>query len=632
MTDPFELKLRQAVSRRAIRFKEHVIACLDASAHRKGSPDARRSSLHANILVRLEAIEKGAETLGIDDLFRLLEELQKIHETNLPTLPSIDVPIELQSFIRQTQLPSARPFQVHGSDYLGDSVAILPIPNSELDRLRSALNALENSPSNEAETGDLRLPRMDLCVPGRWASLIHEKEHSSAHEDVRAFVMWAGESLYASMKHELISFLGSDSENIETIFLHWITEIVCDIRAFHNIGPAIFFAQFYAFEGDIGYCTLPDSRFTTHPPPTLRLKLLRDLTSHRFLFSDRRLKKDLLDRIDFHIRYFQWFIRKVRAQPHANLPLLRKSLVAWRQLEGSKSELHLSLEEAEYLKDRLSIGEPIPSLEDGGIASIESILLGGCMSDVDGAATLPMDEALRRSIQLREWLLVLGGSQEPFREPGQSSSLAFTGVAADWRIRQLMDRKDDALRIVPLLDRDLQIGSASIDLRLGQYFQEFSEGPRGLVDLLPAKEYQPKSRELSFDVGEGVIISPGKFLLGHTLEFIRLPSDVCGQIEGRSSFGRLGIQIHMTANLIDAGFTGVITLEILNMGPEPVKIYPGTRIAQLRLFMMEVPQRPYSGRDKYGGRYRHNISRQTLDKELDALVKFREVQGMRNDP
>lgn len=52
---------------------------------------------------------------------------------------------------------------------------------------------------------------------------------------------------------------------------------------------------------------------------------------------------------------------------------------------------------------------------------------------------------------------------------------------------------------------------------------------------------------------------PGQFLLGHSMEYVKLPDYICGNLDGRSSFARLGIEIHMTAGFIDPGFERVIT-------------------------------------------------------------------------
>ena len=62
-------------------------------------------------------------------------------------------------------------------------------------------------------------------------------------------------------------------------------------------------------------------------------------------------------------------------------------------------------------------------------------------------------------------------------------------------------------------------------------------------------------------------IEPRGFVLAQTLERVALPNDLMGLVEGRSSWARVGLSVHLTAPKIDPGFNGTITLEIANMGP-----------------------------------------------------------------
>jgi dCTP deaminase len=81
-----------------------------------------------------------------------------------------------------------------------------------------------------------------------------------------------------------------------------------------------------------------------------------------------------------------------------------------------------------------------------------------------------------------------------------------------------------------------------------------------------------------------IIIAPGAFALAQTRERVELPEDSClaARVEGRSSYARLGLVVHMTAPTIHAGFAGTIVLEMMNFGPFHLKIDPGrTRICQL---------------------------------------------------
>jgi len=78
------------------------------------------------------------------------------------------------------------------------------------------------------------------------------------------------------------------------------------------------------------------------------------------------------------------------------------------------------------------------------------------------------------------------------------------------------------------------------------------------------------------------IMRPGEFILGSSVECFTFPDDLAGELTGKSSIGRLGIQVHSTAGFFDPGFNGTATLEISNISPVPIRLQPGLVIAQMR--------------------------------------------------
>src|SRR5437868_6738793 len=83
---------------------------------------------------------------------------------------------------------------------------------------------------------------------------------------------------------------------------------------------------------------------------------------------------------------------------------------------------------------------------------------------------------------------------------------------------------------------------------------------------------------------DNIVLEPGAFILGATLEKITLPRNIVGQLTGKSSLARLGVMVHVTAGFIDAGFShppAQITLEIVNVGNRPVRLHAGMPIAQM---------------------------------------------------
>lgn len=91
-----------------------------------------------------------------------------------------------------------------------------------------------------------------------------------------------------------------------------------------------------------------------------------------------------------------------------------------------------------------------------------------------------------------------------------------------------------------------------------------------------------------------IILNPGEFVLGETVEKVQLPDNIVASIEGKSSLARLGLQIHQTGGWIDAGFSGTITLELYNANPRPIKLYAGMPIGQLVFFKTKHCAIPYS--------------------------------------
>src|SRR3569623_402237 len=84
----------------------------------------------------------------------------------------------------------------------------------------------------------------------------------------------------------------------------------------------------------------------------------------------------------------------------------------------------------------------------------------------------------------------------------------------------------------------------------------------------------------------GYSLKPQSFVLGSTVEFVRLPINkgrpvYAARVEGRSSFARCGLLIHFTAPTIHAGFEGTITFEIMNFGLHDITLYPDLEVGQL---------------------------------------------------
>ncbi len=150
------------------------------------------------------------------------------------------------------------------------------------------------------------------------------------------------------------------------------------------------------------------------------------------------------------------------------------------------------------------------------------------------------------------------------------------------------------LVVDPIDDPDLQIQPASIDLRLDRRFVIYRLTNISCIDARDPSSLEPFMEPMEVPEGEGFVLQPGAFALGSTLETVKIPPDLVGRVEGRSSIGRLAIVVHATAGFVDPGFEGQITLELSNLGRCAVKLYPGMRISQIVFHTMVSPsERPY---------------------------------------
>ncbi len=153
---------------------------------------------------------------------------------------------------------------------------------------------------------------------------------------------------------------------------------------------------------------------------------------------------------------------------------------------------------------------------------------------------------------------------------------------------------DKRIIIKPFPDLKTQLGSCSIDLRLGNKFRVFEYSRYTFIDPFKKEIGSEVTREIRVPNKEPFIIHPSDFVLAVTIEHIEVPDDLTGRLEGRSSIGRLGIIIHSTAANIECGFRGNITLEIANMGKLPVALYPGMRICSVSFEQLSSPaETPY---------------------------------------
>ncbi len=170
-------------------------------------------------------------------------------------------------------------------------------------------------------------------------------------------------------------------------------------------------------------------------------------------------------------------------------------------------------------------------------------------------------------------------------------------VLSDRTIARLLD--EGRIVIDPYDDSLLQ--PSSVDVRVDRFFRVFHNARYPYIDV---KEPQEELTELvEIDDERPFILHPGEFVLGSTLERIRLPDDLVARLEGKSSLGRLGLLIHSTAGYVDPGWKGNLTLELSNVANLPITIYHGMKIGQLSFMRLTEPASAPYGSDALGSKY-----------------------------
>lgn len=183
-----------------------------------------------------------------------------------------------------------------------------------------------------------------------------------------------------------------------------------------------------------------------------------------------------------------------------------------------------------------------------------------------------------------------------------------TGILTDYRIRESVNNR--TIVIEPY--RPEHVNPTSYDLTLGdevavyeKWVETYDAAPTTdgryltpLEGVLDAKE-EPRVKRIKMTPEYGFVLKPGIGYLMHTAERVATKAYV-PILDGKSSIGRLFIQVHATAGYGDPGFDGQFTLEVIVQ--HPVRVYPGMRICQIRFQDMNgLVQKPYDQTGHYTG-------------------------------
>lgn len=172
-----------------------------------------------------------------------------------------------------------------------------------------------------------------------------------------------------------------------------------------------------------------------------------------------------------------------------------------------------------------------------------------------------------------------------YNGPNLSCVEAHLSIKPDHWIRRMALEQDMIQPFEPAQVRGMTISyglsSYGYDVRLAGDFRI----PLANGELLDPKAVTGQS--FSSLQSEAFDLAPNTFVLGRTMEYFRIPSDVLTLCTGKSSYARCGVLVNVTP--FEPGWEGYPTLCITNVGPRPVRLYAREGIAQVIFFQSDEP-------------------------------------------
>lgn len=171
-------------------------------------------------------------------------------------------------------------------------------------------------------------------------------------------------------------------------------------------------------------------------------------------------------------------------------------------------------------------------------------------------------------------------------------------ILSDKDIKEAIKRKD--ILIDPFDEKYLQ--PASLDLRLDRHFLVYDTKQNFVID--PKLPMEDLMNEILIEEDKPFVLQPGEFALGMIYEKTGVSSKLVGRLEGKSSIGRMGLLIHVTAGFLDPGNSLKMTLELHNTANLPILLYYKMPIAQMAFEELSSPcEKSYSqiSNNKYYG-------------------------------
>lgn len=633
------------------------------------------------LLVNFKAFQTEQTLTLFEELLDIYNVFRNFHR-QLIHLPRPSRPVEIIRFCRMLQ--KGLEGESGNGIAIKMSVDIGELPSQEMYKktpveilkreLQTMFGTTETAELEDslAKSSDchLAIPRIEVKNPCVWATTAHE----IAHEAMSSFY---GST---SILNSFYAFLGKNSlsrpekfTTNETMLESHLVEYWCDFFGALAMGWGFWFAQLDSMMF-VGLQKASNS----HPPSYLRLLVIKQILRSRLSYKNdtyllgasigesalleqiRTLNQAEYDNDDLYLSqlFLQYAFDSLYKRSRDNSVSIQPEFNRLIEFFVKYSD-NIDSTTIRCLIDTLRQGFPVPSIREnnGNICeratSVQEILLSAALTKnfyikdsvikklkdiytADKGIKENIDDfiihidpifdefdlCVLRSIQVSEYVDLLAHGQKDRDDRLQQESDGCEEVDNSLLIdKSIFNRiKSGELKIIPLIDLN-QIGSTSLDIRLGTSFQVYYPNRSGVIDFTAKQtlvEAENNSFLIDLDFMDSFVLAPGNFILGHTMEYLCLPPTIAAEIEGRSSYARLGIEVHMTAGFVDPGFHGVLTLEMYNAGPNPIKLFPGLRIGQLRFFDCPEPVKHY-GRNpqaKYKGLLAHRGSLHSNDPEI----------------
>lgn len=174
-------------------------------------------------------------------------------------------------------------------------------------------------------------------------------------------------------------------------------------------------------------------------------------------------------------------------------------------------------------------------------------------------------------------------------------------ILPDHQIRTLATEHD---MIEPFIDGQVReevvsygLSSFGYDMRVAGEFRVFT--PNIYNSVVDPKRIDERAL-VEYEVDDHILIPPNSYVLGRSIEYFCMPSDVLGLVLGKSTYARSGIIVNVTP--LEPGWEGHVTIEIGNGTPLPAKVYADEGIAQAVFLRGDPPEVSY---DQKEGKYQH---------------------------